>query len=270
MKTTIGAVLIVKNEALMLENALKTLKWCDEIVIIDNNSSDQTLEIAKKYTKKIFSTKESSFAGLRNFALDKVKSDYIFYIDADERVTPGLKKEIVDTLESNASVNLKMKRRSMFYGKYFNFGNWQNDWVLRIFYKKNLIKWTGDIHETALFKNETIELKEKLIHLTHRNTKDNILKTASWTGMEADLLAKKNLRVTPLIILRKGVMEFLRRYFFYKGYRDGMEGFIESLMQAINKFLIYIQVWEFKQNPKLSEKYKKEDERIIKLWKEKN
>jgi (heptosyl)LPS beta-1,4-glucosyltransferase len=269
MKFTISAILIVKNEEKMLDSALRTLEWCDEIIVIDNNSIDKTKKIAEKYTDKIFSTGEKSFAKLRMLAASKASCDYIFYLDADERVTPQLKEEICAVLDEKPKISLRIRRRNMFYGKYFRYGNWQNDFVLRIFYKKNLLSWYGEIHETPLIEGCVVDLKRQLIHFTHKNSKENNFKSASWTSIEASLLVKKTKKVNCFTILRKGIMEFNRRYFFARGYKDGMEGFIESLVQAINKFLIYIQIWEFQQNPSLSERYQQEDERIMKLWKDK-
>ena len=266
MKIKISAILIVKNEEKMIANALKTVGWCDEIIVIDNNSIDQTKNIAQKFTNKIFSSSEVSFSKLRQLASQKASGDYLFYLDADERVTRKLKEEIIGILENKKKINLKIRRKNMFYGRYFYFGNWQKDWVLRFFAKQNLLSWSGDIHETPNVTGETTMLVQELIHFTHRNTKENTLKSASWTLMEAQLLASQSAKVTRLMILRKGIMEFWRRFFYYRGYKDGMEGFIESLVQGMNKFLIYIQIWELQQKMSLEEKYLKEDQKILAQW----
>ena len=113
-----------------------------------------------------------------------------------------------------------------------------------------------------------VQLKNKLVHLTHRKTQDNLRKSAEWTikearALEAAMVKKVNLG----LILRKGIMEFYRRAFKHQGYKDGMPGLIEALVQAINRMIVYIQVWELQQKPSIETRYEKIDQEIKNLWK---
>lgn len=267
MKTTISAAIITKNEATMIEACLKGLGWCDEIVIIDDNSTDKTTSIAENYGAKIISFSHPSFARKRQEALKRTKSDWIFYIDADERITPQLAKEIKVNIETHTADVFTLCRDNIFYGKKLENGGWQEDEVERVFFKKNLEGWFGDIHESPRYAGIKKTLHSPLIHLSHRNTISGLLKTSAWTPMEAQALYDSKLpKVTFITIMRKMIMEFIRRIFFKNGYKDGQTGLIEGLIQAINKALVYIQVWELQQKPSISDLYLQKEKEIESLW----
>jgi len=264
----ITAVIITKNEELMIANCVETLRWCKEILVIDSDSQDQTPQIAERLGAKVVSTHAQSFAERRNVGLEHVKTDWLFYIDADERVTPQLAKEILVQIETTTANALEMHRQNMMYGKFFLNGGWGNEFVQRIFRKQTLAGWKGDIHESPIYEGEIIRLHSSLFHLTHRNTIDGLYKTASWTPLEAKLLYDANVPpVTGTVLLRKTVMEFVRRAFFWSGRKDGIEGLIEAGIQAMNRFLVYVQVWELQQHPSLSEKYHEKEMDFMKMWK---
>ena len=267
MQPTISAIIIAKNEEAMLTQCLSTLGWVDQVLVIDNGSIDQTTKVAENLGAKVIHFEHSSFARVRNEALKHVETDWIFYIDADERVTPTLAKEIMVNLETESGHVFSIKRKNICYGEEFQFGGWENDEVTRVFLVKALDKWQGKVHETPLYEGQPIILHTPLIHLTHRNTQENLIKSASWTKAEAQLLHKAGgKKVNFLTILRKGIMEFIRRAIFAKGYQDGLAGLIESLVQGINKMLVYIQVWELQQVPSLEEKYRRHEIVIQKQW----
>jgi len=269
MQTNLTAVIIAKNEEQMLANCLETLNFCQKVIVLDTGSSDQTAKIAENYGCKLVNFSHESFAKLREKAATLVETDWLFYIDADERVTPALAKEILLHIEQNDAVVMSIKRENVCYGTLFKHGNWQNDWVTRVFHQRALLGWQGEIHESPLFEGQALQLQHKLVHLTHRNTQDNLRKSADWTIKEAKALEAAMVRkVTLLTILRKGLMEFYRRAFKYRGYRDGMPGLIEALVQAINRMIVYIQVWELQQKPSLKLLYEKEEQVIQKLWRD--
>lgn len=267
MKVNLTAIIIAKNEEKMLVNCLETLNWCEQIIVVDNGSIDATADLAEKNHAQVISFEHKSFAKLREQPLKEVKTDWIMYIDPDERITPSLAGEIAVKIETKQSLVFALKRTNIFYGKEFNYGGWNNEIIARIFHKSVLKGWQGEIHESAIYSGIPEILKIPLIHLSHRNTRDGLLKTIDWTAQEAKLLNKsKKEPVTFFTILRKSVMEFLRRAILAKGYKDGLEGLIESLIQAMNKMLIYIQIWEMQKKPSLDDIYQKKEIEIAKLW----
>lgn len=264
---TVTALILAKNEAEMIANCIETVRWCDEIIVVDTGSQDATAEIATALGARVVSIASPSFATVRTKALKFVKTDWVLYVDADERVTPAAAKEITVYLETAAASALRFRRENICYGAHLSFGGWQDDWVVRMFRVTQLQSWTGDIHESPVFEGECISLHSPLVHLTHRDVVSSLLKSAAWTPMEARLLAEAH---TPPVrartLLRKGVFEFLRRYFLKKGYKDGMVGFIEAMTQAINRVLVYMQVWELQQKPPIENRYQAIEKEIASLW----
>lgn len=267
MKSNLTALIIAKNEEKMLAACLESLAFCQKIIVLDTGSNDQTAKIAEDYGCQVIGFAHDSFAKLREKASSLVETEWLFYIDADERVTPNLAKEILLHIEQNDCQVMTLNRENICYGTKLNFGNWQRDAVTRIFKKENLKAWQGEIHESPIFAGQEVQLKNKLVHLTHRKTQDNLRKSAEWTikearALEAAMVKKVNLG----LILRKGIMEFYRRAFKHQGYKDGMPGLIEALVQAINRMIVYIQVWELQQKPSLETRYQKIEQELKKLW----
>ncbi len=261
------AVVIAKNEAEMIGHCLDTLWWCSEVIVLDSGSNDETAKIAEKAGARVISFAHQSMAKLRNEALKQVKTEWVFYVDADERVTPTLAKEIMVQLETEKPTALMMRRQNIHYGQILRYGGWQNDQVIRVFALEHLQGWTGKVHESPQFDGRAVELHAPLVHLTHRNTLSGLKKTIAWTPIEAELLYEADAPpVKFLTIIRKGLMEFFRRVLLRRGYKDGQVGWIESLVQGINRMLVYIQLWENQQNPPLTTKYDHIEAQIVRMW----
>ncbi len=269
MNSSISAIVIARNEELMIANCLATLAWCDEVVVIDSGSSDRTVELAQLHGAKVFSINSSSLSRVRQEGADRASCDWLLYVDADERILPPLAREIMVHVETTPHNALTMIRQNMMYGKFFKYGGWQDESVTRIFRKSFFKGWHGEIHESPVDVGATVTLHTPLLHLTHRNTMDGLRKTIDWTAIEARLLNEDSAaKVSLFDIIRKGMMEFLRRYIFWKGYKDGQEGFVESVVQAINKTLLYINLWELQKKPTLEELYSAKEKEVAQDWKD--
>lgn len=267
MKQNITAVIIAKNEVDMLANCIETVRWCKEILVIDNGSTDQTAALADSLGARVVSYKTDSFAQLRSKALKHIKTDWIFYLDADERVTPELSREISVHVETADTDVMILKRDNYCYGSLLSAGGWQNDVVERVFKKTALQGWDGELHESPVYEGKAITLHHPLWHFTHRSVVSSLLKSASWTPMEAKMLAAADVPpVSFWTIWRKFGMEFLRRYIMQQGYKDGMVGLVESFTQAFNRAIVYMQVWELQQKPTIGEKYQQLEKNIASLW----
>lgn len=268
-KLSITAIIIAKNESAMISNCIDALRWCDQIIVVDNASTDDTVTLAENAGARVINHKSGDFAQTRNVALKYVKTDWLLYIDADERVTPRLYQEIAVNIETDEADVLQFNRQNMCYGSIFNHGGWQNDLVTRCFKKTALKEWTGAIHESPQYDGRVKLLHTPLIHFTHRSTQDNLRKSAEWTIKEAELLAAAHPdQVTLMTLLRKGVMEFFRRAVLQQGYKDGMPGLVEALVQAMNRVMVYIQVWELTQVPTIEERYQHKEMEIANQWKQ--
>lgn len=266
---SLAAIVIAKNEEEMIANCLETLQWCDEILVVNNHSSDGTVEIAQRLGAKV-STASGTFADLRNHALTKVKTDWILYIDADERVTPALAEEIRQVInQADSASSYLIYRKNILYGSHLQHGGWENDGVVRLFERQQLKQWSGDVHEHAEVEGAQGTLQESLVHFTHRSIVAGLAKTIEWTPIEAELLYRAQIPpVTAWTLWRKGLMEVWRRAIVKGGYKDGVVGWVEALVQGMNRVLVYMQVWEKQQKPTLSERYQQYEKAIHKLWKQ--
>lgn len=266
MRPTFTAIVVAKNEEAMIANCLETLQWCQEIIVIDNGSEDRTVDLAKRQNVRVLTSSVKTFAELRNLGWKSAKNDWLIYIDADERVSPKLAQEIQVQAETSSAAAMYLPRQNYLYGHAMTAGGWTEK-LARVFRKENFQGWTGDIHESSHYQGEIITLRFPLLHFTHRSTLDGIHKSLSWTPMEAELLAVAGgPQVTIFTILRKAIMEFLRRGIFKQGYKDGAVGWIEAIVQAMNRAMVYIQVWEKQQHPKIPDKYQQLEKAVIDEW----
>lgn len=267
MAASISAIIIAKNEEEMIANCIETVRWCDEIIVVNNDSADGTVAIAHRLGARVM-TLSGTFAQVRNEGLKRAKTDWIWYLDADERVTPRLAEEIRNVIEAPAGSAYRVKRTNILYGQHLQHGGWGDDWVVRLFERKALKGWQGEVHESAVHEGKTASLRQTLIHFTHRSVIQGLAKTIEWTPIEARLLVEAHTSPVRLrTLVRKALMELWRRMILQRGFQDGMAGWVEGLTQAVNRLLVYLQVWERQQRPSIEDQYRHHEEAIARLWK---
>ena len=243
----IDVIILTNNEEDVIEDCLKSVKgWAENIFVIDAGSTDKTVEIAKKNGAQVFEHDFKDFAHQRNFAFTKVKSSWIFYLDADERVTTEFKKEVEDKINSGEKSGFEVKRKTYYFGK-----NWGlEDKVARIFRVDNFIEWRGVVHETAYINGEMGLIQSPIEHFTHRNLEQMLAKTNNWSKLEAKLrFATNHPPMRGWRFIRVMMSEFIRSYFKEKGYKNGTYGLIEAIYQSYSMFITYAKLWEM-QNTK--------------------
>lgn len=265
----ISAIIIARNEEAMIANCIDTLRWCDEVYVVDHASTDNTASLAKHQGAKVVSAPEhATFADLRNLGMQEATGEWLFYIDADERVTPALKRDIIHVVEGAFKPSAyRLKRNNIHYGKWMQHGGWQHDTLVRLFRADAIKHWDGKVHEHAEVVGEIGDLVEPLIHLTHRNMADGIRKSLEWTDIEARLLLEaKHPPITALRLLKIVIWDFCHRVFALKAYKDGMEGMVEAMVQSWNRFFVYERLWELQKMPSLEETYEKFEKDVAHLW----
>jgi glycosyltransferase involved in cell wall biosynthesis len=251
-KNKLSVIIIAKNEEKMIEDCLQSVKWAKEIILLDGGSKDKTLEIARKYGAKIMpqEAKGEDWGAWHNQGIKVAGGNWILYVDADERITPELKKEIQKVMGERKGAAFAMPRLNILLGRPLRFGGWYPDYQIRLFRKEKLKKWEGKLHERPIFEGSLVYLKNYMIHLSHRDLFSMVEKTKKWSDIEANLLLKAH--HPPVVwwrILRIMLTEFFQRFIKYQAWRDGTVGWIEGLFQVFNKFLIYARLWEL-QNQK--------------------
>lgn len=248
MKAQITAVIITKNEEARIADCLKALSWVNEIIIVDNGSTDKTMEIARQLGAGILEASQKDFAGVRELGLQQASGKWILYIDADETVSTKLREEIQKTIRRKADiVGYYLKRDTYFLGHHWPY----QDKVARLFLKKALKGWYGRIHETPVFAGESAVLTHPLTHRTHRTLEEMLVKTNSWSDIEAEL--RLNAHHPPVVwwrLLRVMITGFTQSYIDQRGWRAGTVGLIESVYQAFSMFITYAKLWELQNRKK--------------------
>jgi glycosyltransferase involved in cell wall biosynthesis len=256
-KIEISAVVIAKNEERKIKDCLASIKWADEIILVDNGSIDKTKDIASSYNAKIVDFKNGGYSELRNEGLRVSRGKWILYIDADERVNETLHKEIVLMIRNSKNKYnvFAIPRSNIILGRVMKHGGWWPDYVKRLFRKDKLKKWTGDLHEEPKFEGEMGYLKSALIHIKENNLSEMMDKTNRWSEIEAELMYKAGHPKMNVIRFTSSMFrEFWLRMIRNLGFLDGPEGIIYSLYQVWSRFISYAKLWEMQVGVKRIEK----------------
>lgn len=266
---TVSAIILTKNEEAIIGDCLKSVKWVDEIVIVDSGSTDKTLQIVKNYPQsKVYESKvKGDFSAWRNLGAEKATGGWLFYIDADERCSPELASEIQSIVHphdtqylihdtSSPPVAYAIPRANIRLTKPLFHGGWWPDYVLRLMKKNALIKWEGKLHEQPKINGEVGRLKNHFIHLSHRGSLEHKVNTTiKWSSMEAEAMLKVN--HPPMNLPRFGtamLREFWKRMVKCQGWRDGLEGIMEVVYQVFSVFISYARLWELQKKAEINEK----------------
>lgn len=242
--TTLSVVILAKNEEKMIDECLASIEWADETVLIDDESSDKTVEIGKKFGAKVFTHKLKDFSDQRNFGFRQTSSDWILYLDADERVTSDLAEEIKTVIKNPHFSAYRIARKNFYLGREWPY----KEKIVRLFKRKNFLGWQGVLHESPKFTGEQGELRGQILHFTHRDLTSMVVKTIEWSKIEAKLrLEAGHPQMTWWRFPRVMLTEFFNYYFRQGGWRVGTVGLIESLYQAFSIFITYARLWEFQQ-----------------------
>lgn len=263
----ISAIILTKNSENLIADCVESVKFCDEIVIIDDNSSDRTVELATRLGARVetLSSKhlgggrlersgshdspevEIDFAEKRNLGHKIAKNKWILYIDSDERVSKELKESILEVVNDRQPEYpaYKILRKNYYFGNH--------EWPYiekpeRLFNKTALLEWRGKLHETPVIKGKFGELNGFLLHYTHTDLSSMVNKTIAWSKIEAELRLKA--QHPPVVwwrFPRVMLTAFYDSYIRKKGYKAGTAGLIESIYQSFSIFLTYARLWEMQQ-----------------------
>lgn len=249
-KNLLSAIIIAKNEAMRIGTCIDALGFCDEILVADNGSTDETISVAKAHKAVVVQFHVDNFALLRNEAAKRAKGDWILYVDADEVVSEPLAVSIrtaVDTFQPEHPTSYRLNRINYYLGV-----RWPgNEWMLRLFKRTALKGWEGELHESAHITGRVGELSGELKHDTHRSLEEMVTKTNEWSETEAALrLSAKHPGISWWRLLRVTLTGFLNSFIGQGGWRAGTVGWIESMYQGFSLFITYAKLWELQEKQK--------------------
>ncbi|RJQ25584.1 glycosyltransferase family 2 protein [Candidatus Parcubacteria bacterium] len=238
---SLSIIILTKNEENTIVDSLESASFADEIIIVDDNSTDRIDEIIKKINNpKIKLTKHSldhDFSAQRNFALKITKSDWILFLDADERISKELQKEIIEKIKDNNIDGYFIKRSDFLWGKKLRYGETGNIKLLRLGKRGSGI-WKGKVHETWNIKGKTSELENDLTHLPHQTIKEFLSEINYYSDLRAKELFDKGVEsnLLSIIIYTKG--KFMVNYFLKLGFLDGIPGFVFAILMSFYSFMV--------------------------------
>lgn len=239
----ISAVVITKNEQEVISRCLSQLKFCDEIIIVDDFSTDNTLKIAKRYTSKIFKRHLSdNFSAQRNFGLRKSRSKWVLFVDSDEIITSGLAREIIRKVNNSSIDAYYISRIDYFFGKRMEWGEFLNKKFIRLV-KKNKGKWMRPVHEHWFTTGKVGILKNYIKHYSHSSISDVISKINYYSGINANYLYYQKEQGSIFEVFFYPGIKFIHNYILKLGFLDGFYGLLFSILMSLHSFLSRLKLY---------------------------
>lgn len=251
MANTITVVIQTHNEEASIAECIESvILFTDSIVVVDTESTDRTVEIAKKYEVEVYTFPFSRYVEpARQFGIEKSPTDWVFLLDADERISDRLAAEIHQNISSQPYTYYKIPRQNVFAKKlWLKHGGWWPDHQIRLIYKPSFKEWPARIHSTPVIEGTMGYLQNPFTHYFHGNVEKMVEKTILYEDIEADLLVSADRPVSTGIFFRKFFGELFRRLIQNRGYMDGTVGILESVYQAFSKTITWLFVYEKKKN----------------------
>ncbi len=244
----LSVTVIAKNEAADLEAALASVAWADEIVVVDSQSTDDTVAIARKHTDRVVIREWPGYIDQKNYAASLASHDWILSLDADERVTPELAAEITALMAgAPRDAAFRIPRVTWHLGQWIRTTDWYPDYQLRL-YDRRSAQWTGKyVHEAVTVRGETGQLHGELQHYAYRDIADHLETIDRYTTYAAKQMHEAGRRAGVVDLVVHPPLAFLRNYIVRGGIRDGAAGFIISRLNAYYVFLKFAKLWELQR-----------------------
>ncbi|MEQ9893620.1 glycosyltransferase family 2 protein [Pectobacterium aroidearum] len=248
MNKKLSIIIITKNESELIEECLQSVSWADEVIVVDSGSTDSTVEIAHRYGAKIYQHNDwPGYGKQRQRAQSYASGDYIFFIDADERITPELRQSIKSTLlESNLDDKIvySCARRNLFLGRFMKHSGWYPDKVLRLYANKHYQYNNNSVHESLDYGDASVQhLSGDLKHLTCRDFSVFQEKQLRYAVAWARERHEKGISCRYSEIFTHSIFSFLKTWLFRAGFLDGKQGLLLALVNAQYTFNKYTELW---------------------------
>jgi glycosyltransferase involved in cell wall biosynthesis len=248
---TLSVILITRNEEANLEACLASLEGiAQQIVVVDTNSADRTLEIAQKYGALISQPPDwPGFGPQKNRALDLATSEWVLSLDADERLTPALKSEILTAIHHSAHVDcFAIPRLSWYCGRFIRYSGWSPDYVDRLF-RRGSAHFSDDlVHERLVPNGQVAKLKNPMLHYSFMNYSQVLQKLDRYSTASAEQAFAKGKSSSPVKAVLHGAWAFFRTYILRAGFLDGPQGFALAISNGQGTYYRYIKLWKLNQD----------------------
>lgn len=241
----ISATVIAFNEERNIADALRSLSWADEIIVVDSGSTDATVEICRGFTDRILHRHWTGYADQKNFAVANARNDWIFSLDADERATPELGAEIAAQARTGfRRRGYRIRRAAFFMGRWIRHGDWYPDYQLRLFDRRHGRWQGGQVHESVRLTENPGVLKGEIQHYTYRSLSDYLRRLETYSNLAALDYRRRGRKTNPFLLLVHPTAAFMRAYVMKRGFLDGAPGLAVAAMGSVSVFFKYAKLYE--------------------------
>jgi (heptosyl)LPS beta-1,4-glucosyltransferase len=242
-KPKLSVIILTKNEEKNIADCIASLQWADEVVVFDSFSHDRTVEIAQDAGAAVLQHAFQNFAQQRNAALEAVNSDWVFFVDADERATPELATEVRRVIQDDSRSGWWVPRHNYIFGRVIRHAGWYPDYQLRLLrHGQAYYDPQREVHELVILDGEEGHLENPLIHYNYATLDQFIDRQNRYTDYEAKILFDQGIRPKPRNFILQPLREFRRRYVSLEGYKDGFHGLLLSLLTAYYTLAMYLRL----------------------------
>ncbi len=245
----ISVVINTLNEEKNLPRLFASIKgFSDDVVVVDMNSDDATVDIAEKAGARVYTHKRTGYVEpARNFAVSKAKNEWILILDADESLTPTLSKRLIQILKNPSADYYRLPRKNFIFGTWVKHSRWWPDFNIR-FFKKGKVSWNEVIHAVPMTQGTGIDLPPRedcaIIHYNYATVEDYLSRMNRYTSIQSQLLIESGYKFIWKDLIAKPWSEFLGRYLAGEGYKDGVHGIASAFLQAFSELILYLKVWQ--------------------------
>ncbi len=240
----LSVVVIAKNEEERLRGCLESVAWADELIVVDAESIDKTVQIAREFTDRVYVRPWAGFAAQKNFGLAQATGEWILSLDADEEVPRELRGEIEAVLAGGDCAGYRMPRRNLFWGRWIRHGGLYPDWQLRLFRRGRGRFVERAVHESVQVQGDVGRLRGALVHQSYADIADFLARADRYSTLAAEEWARSGRPVRPADLLLRPAGRFLAMYLTRAGFLDGWRGFLLAVLYAYYVFIRSAKVWE--------------------------
>lgn len=239
----LSAIIITKNEAANIGDCLDSVAFCDERIVVDSGSDDETVSIARGKGARVETHAFDGYGAQKGYALSLAQGDWVLSLDADERVSDALREEIRGAIARGEGDGYEMPRLSTFCGRAMRHSGWYPDYVLRLF-RRSKGRFSDDIvHEHVICEGRVARLKEPLTHFPVTKLEDALSRMDRYSTAGAQALVASGKSVSFISAIAHGLYTFVRTYILRAGFLDGREGFMLAVANAEGTYYRYMKAW---------------------------
>ncbi|GJQ57786.1 MAG: glycosyltransferase family 2 protein [Candidatus Scalindua sp. AMX11] len=246
-KVMVSACVMTFNNGEQIEDCLKSVTWADETVVVDSFSTDQTIEICRKYTDRVYQRRWPGFKDQSNYTMSLAQYRWILFIDADERITPELFHEIQSHINDVSSHyrGFYLPRKTFYLGKWINHGDWYPAYDLRL-YQKDKGCWVKEPHAKIKLDGKAKYLKNDMLHFSYKNLSAQLSTIDKYTDMSANEMEKRGTSFVTLQLISRPLFRFIKGYLLKRGFMDGVPGFVAAITTSFYVFMKYAKLRELR------------------------